>query len=842
MMRRGPGGAAQRPHVNPVFSKGPEPFRYDAAAELGFHFMSGGFVSKSQANADNWEKQVKTDLKDIVFDPVDGAKALLLPLLEFSRRYGFKWLTEPLELILEGKIEHILRDDITDAEKAALRVPKYSNANMSSSLDMFCETSNILVEVEKPDEVVPPQQPTPQEKQQQQQPQPQPQKEPTLESELFPDGKFDVVAWCRLFPVLKKNLAWRAIFDSRDAAKFCKTPGPVCFCRMHVLVGILAKYKLHWCCDLAHWFYSLPVSSDNPLSNLFHVQALGRGCKCFKLCTVAQGFSHSPRIAQCIAWGLILFHVKEDEPLFVMDKISKEQPPEFLELHRKDDKTGELKISGACCLWIDNIAVSGDDHNQLSKLISRIRNNAEFLNIKFSDPKDWSEPGAASPKFDIEYIGLVADYDPKRKVRFWRHLDKKYQKLEELKDYLWQVMSVYRKASKQEAPPTHLMLTPRVIQCVVGNAIWDCMIALRPLHYIFDLISLGQSLIATSDKSKVNWDKEVPVTEQQVITLIDAVQAIIQSKHLGYTVTSRPGEDLPPFYVATDASDLFGGITVVDVRGAEFCTHETIQFPAEAFDKDDPWDINLKELWVALVALKRYGSPESLTVLGIDSAVARSWLRREFASGKGRARAIEMLKEMPVGVTFRSAFLYSEDNLSDLCSRDELEKRRHEIPARYAATMQILSGEYFYLHTCCEVPAGVDRKLKIAVADLTSLQLDKAKRGWDRWTHHGINVDNTVVSPTAGEVVVEFDHDRDQSGDESEIPLSDERCEVSSSSPTPLTGQPETAVILFPDSELGVGVGVNFIYYCIQFLASFHASCGSLFSSLEEQIFESRFC
>lgn len=156
--------------------------------------------------------------------------------------------------------------------------------------------------------------------------------------------------------------------------------------------------------------------------------------------------------------------------------------------------------------------------------------------------------------------------------------------------------------------PSHqgeVQVTSRVIQCVVGNAIWDCMSALRPLHHIFDLISLGQSLLATPDNKMVDWDKEVSVTKLQLQFLMKAVQAICRTGKDGYSISAIPGGEQKLVYIATDASDQLGGITVLDVRGAQYCKHETLRFPEEAYDETTPWSINLKELWTALVALDK---------------------------------------------------------------------------------------------------------------------------------------------------------------------------------------------------------------------------------------------
>jgi hypothetical protein len=216
-------------------------------------------------------------------------------------------------------------------------------------------------------------------------------------------------------------------------------------------------------------------------------------------------------------------------------------------------------------------------------------------------------------------------------------------------------------------------------------------------------------------------------------------------------------------HVCNDASLEYGGFSVLSAQGAKFCYSEKVDFPPEA--ARDNWDINLRELWTAIYVIDKF--KDNMLILGIDSAVARAWLRREMASSEGRATAIELLKKLPQEAKFRTIFLYSEDNLADIPSRDGLEKRIGE-QVRYLASWQILTGSHFYLHTCNQVAAGVDRRIRVALEDLSTLELDKAKRGWERWTHHGVCVNDPSADPELGAPVVEFVDSDEEDSDEDE--------------------------------------------------------------------------
>jgi hypothetical protein len=152
-----------------------------------------------------------------------------------------------------------------------------------------------------------------------------------------------------------------------------------------------------------------------------------------------------------------------------------------------------------------------------------------------------------------------------------------------------------------------------------------------------------------------------------------------------------------------------------------------------------PWQINLRELWVAVHAITEFGRDPRPLVLGIDSAVTRSWLRRFTARGECRQVAIHLLSRIPKGSRFRTVFLYSGDNLADVPTRPEEEFTPANRRSRHEASWQILTGSHVYENCVAEVPFA-QRHNKISVHDLTIMELDKVKRQTERWTHQGLVV------------------------------------------------------------------------------------------------------
>jgi hypothetical protein len=203
-------------------------FKYDpmSSAEIGFSLTSGGFASERRP----LPQLVRED--EIHFAPVSGGEADLAPLLPFAKEFDLQFLVQALEVVVEGKVEHLLKpggDNLVKKPKV-----KLSKANMSVHLKKFCEEGNIL-------EVCPPQR--------------EAWRPPNMVDKSAVQLFLLLEAWCVLFPVPKKDGLDRSIFDSREGGYLCCDPGPVNLCSIEVVVKTLAKYNLFWSADLSHGFY-----------------------------------------------------------------------------------------------------------------------------------------------------------------------------------------------------------------------------------------------------------------------------------------------------------------------------------------------------------------------------------------------------------------------------------------------------------------------------------------------------------------------------------------------------------------------------------------------------------
>lgn len=698
---------ANQPQIEMINPLG-KTFKYDPFddIEFGNHFCSSGY--------DKYDVPRKRyDAELIKFAEVKGGDAELVALYALCWRFNLKFALEALDLVLGGDMSVVAKEDLKKPQK----IPKKkTNADMGIHLDNCCDTWNILEPVEGSSD--------------------KNWKPPTEWATDPVEIYLQIEAWCVFFPVAKKDDSFRAIFDSRGAGSLCRRPGPVNFSPMSILVQALAKYGFHWTADLKHWFYQIPIHER--LRNLFKVRAEGINMQTYRMKVLPQGWSWSPRIAQCIGWAIILYMDATDKDMKIdMEAIRGrvDPPPHVTLLDKKGDKAGQV------FLWIDNILVAGHDRKRVYDLAKRIYKSAKLLKVTFSEPDFGSGTAeevdlACNPDTSVEYVGVVSNPGRKGGSRVWRHTAKKYKKLEELKTIL------------EEG-----RITPRVVQCVTGNAIWNSIVALRPLYTVYHAIALSQLLIYAQTKSKdpktpnrkVDWDLEIEnLSDLEREELIDIVNGILHSKDHPYTMNSCDTEFLDGLeqtalkrkLFCTDASDLLGGYVDFDETSLRKCEAVVLDFTEEQLS----WDINLKELWVAVQVIKKYGSSSHQLVLGIDSAVARSWLRRKLASGESAEIANTILADIPRSYKYTTLFLYSEDNLADNPTRN---KSIYDAYPRYQATKQILTGSHLYLNTVSDlVPEGTHKLTKISIEQLSDVERDRVQERWTRWTCEGLDVGN----------------------------------------------------------------------------------------------------
>ena len=95
------------------------------------------------------------------------------------------------------------------------------------------------------------------------------------------------------------------------------------------------------------------------------------------------GWSHSPTISQCIAWGIILF-VESNERRMFSTPVSTVDPPQFLSVLQNDGEVGFIT------LLYDNIGMFCVSDDIAEKVKNRLDRNFERFKVKLKYNRHYS--------------------------------------------------------------------------------------------------------------------------------------------------------------------------------------------------------------------------------------------------------------------------------------------------------------------------------------------------------------------------------------------------------------------------------------------------------------------
>lgn len=273
------------------------------------------------------------------------------------------------------------------------------------------------------------------------------------------------------FQVPKGADAWRIISDARIFNWLCCVPPGVNLPFLKTLLveismlGATHAVVLDW----RYWFYQLPINAT--LQQYFVMSCAG---KFFRLRCLPMGWSWSPRIAQCVGWGVILYRAKVkgvlEDPLGVYETWGPD-PPIFVKL--RDGPGGA--VVGLIFLWYDNVMVICKDPALRDKWYDRLLLNCQRFNSKIKEIKRTSRPN---------YLGIHF-WAGQEGVR-WCHESERTEKWKEC-----------------VAAPVE---TPRDVARLLGIIIWHYAVAMLPLLHVWQLIEVMKR-VSRSLVDKGSWDK-----------------------------------------------------------------------------------------------------------------------------------------------------------------------------------------------------------------------------------------------------------------------------------------------------------------------------------------------
>ena len=439
-----------------------------------------------------------------------------------------------------------------------------------------------------------------------------------------------IFSYSKYFQVPKGTTFWRVIADSRIAGRLCVTPPPVNFPHFRTILTEIAMLGATCAvvADFSFWFYQIPVTAR--LQRLFGFSCDGRFAvmRCLPM-----GWSHSPRIAQCIAWGIVL-HREEHAPCLGVYESWGADPPEFVRL--RDCEGG--RTIGLIFLWLDNIMVVCKDAKLRNAWFERLQDNAgrfpNDLNEDAARQQSMSRSGFNAKFKNIErtdrpcFLGIF--FKTTKRGVTWQHESERITKWAE--------------------PLKQPILTPRDANRHVGIAIWHSLISLTPLYLVKESIDVMKK-ISPHIHHKKDWDRnmselgiEFSANDERILRHFVKkalsnpwhTYGVVASDHRMFAVTDACQVDQ-----AEPQSD-HGGVFKRPLQyenGAGWVlfgdSAEDFQCDAHRWsDVERTLHINILEMKAVKIFISRLPSQPSPTLLtlGVDNTIVVSALSKQYSS------------------------------------------------------------------------------------------------------------------------------------------------------------------------------------------------------------------
>ena len=284
---------------------------------------------------------------------------------------------------------------------------------------------------------------------------------------LRPVPKSEIKSFSKYFAVPKSGGSCRAIFNAKRLSAFFKRPETTNLPEIDRVLELIEEYGQHWIVgDWRHFFHQIRLETE--VSKFFGIEC---GGDTFCWSTLPMGFSHSPHLAQTVAWCILL------EAAFRAELVAPEQyqdlvnTPSFVIL--KDNQ-------GVLLVWYDNVLalfrnVSARDKYYTALLevtgtgengVNCIWRNLERFSLSSMGPNR----SPSGPPVRPIYLGMEFSRGTPKRDRHgnlrdsvqWRHDPGRLER--------WTDLTTINPRA-----------TPRVIARAVGVLLWDATVTRRPL-------------------------------------------------------------------------------------------------------------------------------------------------------------------------------------------------------------------------------------------------------------------------------------------------------------------------------------------------------------------------
>ena len=403
----------------------------------------------------------------------------------------------------------------------------------------------------------------------------------------------------------------RAIFNGKRLSKLCSRPETVNLPEIREGLEAISALHLRYnknrsryvlptviCADIRHWFHEIEVGPD--ISQFF---GLRFGQRYFRWATLPMGWSHSPRVAQCLAWAALLtdfskLPTEKGDEVFPLPKCLEaasvaaeemENPPAYIYL--KEDG----REMGFAFLWYDNLTVVSYSNDASRDMKNHLLNLEKTLNLK------WKEIKVTPPHKmnccsietgDSTFLGLqlgvfVEKSSGSKRKRdscpstyiVWRHDPEKALKWSDTVKVCL------------DSP------TRRNVARLIGLMVWDTYLAGKHLCEISETLDLMKM---NSTAARNDWDLPSPLDIATIRTLGSDVKRIAHENTWHHS-SSPPVEGGQTVRCASDSDMKAGGRVVFDGDGNVMGIHTKTIWWKENFL---PAHIFLKELLASILTIE----------------------------------------------------------------------------------------------------------------------------------------------------------------------------------------------------------------------------------------------
>jgi hypothetical protein len=471
----------------------------------------------------------------------------------------------------------------------------------------------------------------------------------------------------------------RAIFNGARLNSYFKPPPPVNLLPidrlLHEAADIVARTgKPHvFVSDIRHCFHQYRV--DEVQSKTFGLRM--EDGRWFRWLGLPMGWSYSPRIAQCLAWEVLLrpcgataqdLGLRSEDLARILEG---ENPPSFLGLYKGDVRVGLVTV------LYDNLFILSTERRLVERWQTQWATNAKHFGVTLKVMKMTDECNVRSPRFTpVEHFGLQFGAQkcitaPSGWQLVWRHAPEKIEKWKAL-------LHVLRNRTA---------LAAREVARVIGVIMWDQVISLAPLCRVAEPLEVLRRVAKWVGGKKRRWQETCPVSEAEFVSLeAHLMRALSNTWYMEFYTTTEE-----VVYGASDASDEALGGVLFDEAGSVL-SHDWFSEPCTNDETIFLRELRALELLVRRVLLTRKKASE--IVCAVDNTAAVHCIRRGYSNSK---EGLEIIRRIiayleDATVRLRVVSVRGVDNIADLPSHRRAPTEDARIKATWRTITSYLAG------------------------------------------------------------------------------------------------------------------------------------------------------